>query len=129
MPDRLEGKVAVVTGAGQGIGAAIARCFAAEGASVVIAELNLETGEAVSKGIAAAGGSALFVQTDVADPASVTALSSAVGAAFGAPDILVNNAGINVFTDPLKTTDDDWRRCMSVDLEGVWRCSRAFFPE
>src|ERR1700722_12716277 len=55
-------------------------------------------------------------------------MSEAARAAFPPPDILVNNAGINVFTDPLKTTDQDWRRCMSVDLEGVWRCSRAFLP-
>jgi NAD(P)-dependent dehydrogenase (short-subunit alcohol dehydrogenase family) len=128
MQGRLEGKVAVVTGAGQGIGAAIARCFAREGASVVVAEINPETGAAIAAELTAAGGQALFVQTDVADPGSVAAMSEAARAAFPAPDILVNNAGINVFTDPLKTTDQDWRRCMSVDLEGVWRCSRAFLP-
>jgi NAD(P)-dependent dehydrogenase (short-subunit alcohol dehydrogenase family) len=128
MQGRLEGKVAVVTGAGQGIGAAIARCFAREGASVVVAEINPETGAAIAAELTAAGGQALFVQTDVADPGSVAAMSEAARAAFPPPDILVNNAGINVFTDPLKTTDQDWRRCMSVDLEGVWRCSRAFLP-
>ena len=128
MQGRLEGKVAVVTGAGQGIGAAIARCFAREGASVVVAEINPETGAAIAAELTAAGGKALFVQTDVADPGSVAAMSDAARAAFPPPDILVNNAGINVFTDPLKTTDEDWRRCMSVDLDGVWRCSRAFLP-
>ena len=117
-----------MTGAGQGIGAAIARCFAREGASVVVAEINPETGAAIAAELTAAGGQALFVQTDVADPGSVAAMSEAARAAFPPPDILVNNAGINVFTDPLKTTDEDWRRCMSVDLEGVWRCSRAFLP-
>ena len=118
MQGRLEGKVAVVTGGGQGIGAAIARCFAREGASVVVAEINPETGAAIAAELTAAGGQALFVQTDVADPGSVAAMSEAARAAFPPPDILVNNAGINVFTDPLKTTDQDWRRCMSVDLEG-----------
>lgn len=128
MPGRLDGKVALVTGAGQGIGAAIARCFAAENAKVVLAEINPETGAAVEQELVGAGGRALFIKTDVADAVSVSAMSKAAHAAFGSPDILVNNAGVNVFMDPLKTTEEDWRRCMSVDLEGVWRCSRAVLP-
>jgi NAD(P)-dependent dehydrogenase (short-subunit alcohol dehydrogenase family) len=128
MPGRLDGKVAVVTGAGQGIGAAIARCFAAEGASVVAAEINAETGVAIATELVQSGARALFVQTDVADSSSVAAMCEAARAAFGAPDVLVNNAGINVFRDPLKATDEDWSRCMSIDLDGVWRCSRAVLP-
>jgi NAD(P)-dependent dehydrogenase (short-subunit alcohol dehydrogenase family) len=128
MTGRLEGKTAVVTGAGQGIGAAIARCFAAEGARVVVAELNPETGAALAGELKAAGGSALFAPTDVTDPASVAAMRDTTRAAFGTPDILVNNAGVNVFRDPLAMSDHDWDRCMSVDLEGVWRCTREFLP-
>ena len=128
MPRRLDGKVAVVTGAGQGIGAAIARCFAAEGAKVVVAEVNPETGSATASELSAAGAEALFVQTDVSDPASAAAMSRSVGEAFGPPTVLVNNAGVNVFGDPLKATDEDWRRCMAVTLEGAWNCSRALLP-
>jgi NAD(P)-dependent dehydrogenase (short-subunit alcohol dehydrogenase family) len=128
MTGRLDGKIAVVTGAGQGIGAAIARCFAAEGAQVVVAELNPETGAAMASELAAAGARALFIPTDVSDPNSVVAMSNAVRDAFGTPDVLVNNAGINVFRDPLKTSDKDWRRCMAVDLDGVWQCVRAILP-
>ena len=117
-----------MTGAGQGIGAAIARCFASEGAKVVVAEINPETGAAVARELSAAGAEALFVQTDVSDPAAAEAMSEAVSSAFGAPDILVNNAGINVFRDPLKASAEDWRRCMAVTLEGAWNCSRAILP-
>jgi NAD(P)-dependent dehydrogenase (short-subunit alcohol dehydrogenase family) len=128
MAGRLDKKIAVVTGAGQGIGAAIARCFAAEGAQVVVAELNPETGAAMASELVATGAYALFIPTDVSDPSSVVAMANAVRDAFGIPDILVNNAGINVFGDPLKTSDQDWRRCMAVDLDGVWQCVRAILP-
>jgi len=128
MAGRLDGKVAVVTGAGQGIGAAIVRCFAAEGARVVVAEVNPETGAAMAAELKAAGAHAVFAPTDVTDPASVAATQDATRVAFGTPDILVNNAGINVFRDPLAMSDQDWDRCLSVDVEGVWRCTRAFLP-
>ncbi len=113
MAGRLAGKHAIVTGAGQGIGAAIARCFAAAGARVVVAERNAATGAAVAEEI---GGR--FIETDVTDAEGVAAMAAEARAAYGAPDILVNNAGINVFHDPLDTTDAEWRRCLSVDLEG-----------
>jgi NAD(P)-dependent dehydrogenase (short-subunit alcohol dehydrogenase family) len=128
MPGRLNDKIAIITGAGQGIGAATARCFAAEGACVAVAEINAETGAAMAAELTAKGAQALFIQTDVTDPMSVVRMAQETQEVFGIPDILVNNAGINVFRDPLSTTDEEWRRCMSVDLDGVWNCCRAVLP-
>lgn len=128
MADRLNGKTAIITGAGQGIGAAIARCFAAEGARLILAELNPKTGSELATELAQNGASAIFIQTDVSDSASVSTMRDEALEAFGPAHVLVNNAGINVFRDPLATTDEDWRRCMSVDLDGVWNCARAVLP-
>ncbi len=127
---RLAGKVALVTGAGRGIGAAIARAFAAEGAAVVLAELDAETAQACAHEIAAqqAAAQVLAVQTDVTQAGSVRAAVDAAERTFGPVDVLVNNAGINVFADPLAMTDDDWRRCFAVDLDGVWNGCRAVLP-
>ncbi|WP_322051054.1 SDR family oxidoreductase [Paraburkholderia bannensis] len=127
--NRLTGKVALVTGAGRGIGAAIARAFAAEGAAVVLAELDIATAQVTAREIAeATGAKVLAVQTDVTQSASVQAAVSEAQEAFGPVDVLVNNAGINVFADPLTMTDDDWRRCFAVDLDGVWNGCRAVLP-
>jgi len=125
---RLSNKVAVITGAGQGIGEAIARAFHREGAAVVIAEMNEATGTALAEDLAAQGGDALFRRTDVTKAGEVAATVEASLAAFGRIDILVNNAGINVFHEPLATSEEEWRRCFAVDLEGVWTVSKAVLP-
>jgi NAD(P)-dependent dehydrogenase (short-subunit alcohol dehydrogenase family) len=128
--NRLANKVALVTGAGRGIGAEIAHAFAREGAAVVLAELDLEMAQRTAREIEAAAGTTkvLAVQTDVTQSASVQHAVSEAQRAFGAVDVLVNNAGINVFCDPLTMTDEDWRRCFAVDLDGVWNGCRAVLP-
>ena len=120
---RLDQKVAIVTGAGQGIGAAIARAFAAEGAQVIVAELNPETGAAVAEEI---GG--IFCRTDVTDQADVEAVAALALERFGRVDVLVNNAGANVFYRPHEMPRREWARCMALDLEACWAMTEAVLP-
>jgi len=128
MGGRLDGKVAIITGGGRGIGAAISSRFAAEGARVVIAQRDESVGGAQAERIRAAGGSATCIPTDVADREQLEALVALTVEHYGQPDILVNNAGIFVAGDPLELTSEQWQRCMSVDLEGAWWASRAVLP-
>ena len=128
MGGRLQGKRAIVTGAGQGIGEAIARLFAAHGSHVFIGEINAVTGNEVASRIVASGGRATFVETDVTDKAEVDRLIEMTVAQAGGIDILVNNAGANVFYEPLDMPEEAWRRCMDLDVEAAWTCSRAVLP-
>ena len=128
MTDRLKGDIAIITGGGQGIGAAISSLYAAEGASVVIAQRSASTGEAHAQAIRDAGGQAVAISTDVSAEVDIAALVAGTVEAFGPPSILVNNAGIAVFDDPLTLTREQWERCFSVDLEAAWWLSQAVLP-
>jgi NAD(P)-dependent dehydrogenase (short-subunit alcohol dehydrogenase family) len=131
MSMRFENKVAVVTGAAQGIGEAYARALAAEGAKVVVADLNEESGTRVAKEIEADGGTAMFVRCDVSDAESATAMAEATVAAYGGIDCLVNNAAIygDMQFDLLITVDwDYYRKFMSVNMDGALVVTRAVYP-
>jgi NAD(P)-dependent dehydrogenase (short-subunit alcohol dehydrogenase family) len=124
---RFEGRVAVVTGAAQGIGEAYARALASEGASVVVADIDAEEGQKVAADI---GG--LFVRTDVSSHESAAAMVEQAVAAYGGIDLLVNNAAIygDMQFDLLITVDwDYYRRFMSVNMDGVLVMTRAVHPE
>jgi NAD(P)-dependent dehydrogenase (short-subunit alcohol dehydrogenase family) len=128
---RFDEKVVVVTGAAQGIGEAYARALAAEGAAVVVADLNEDAGAAVARQIEADGGTAMFVRTDVSSHESAAALVEAVTAAYGGIDGLVNNAAIygEMQFDLLISVDwDYYRRFMSVNMDGVLVMTRAVHP-
>ena len=123
--NELAGRVAIITGAGRGIGLGIARAFCEAGATCVIAELELAAGEAAARQLREYGHSAWAQQSDVRSRESVDALVEAVLHRHGQVDILVNNAGINLIS-PIEThPDSDWQLQIDVMLNGVFICTRA----
>jgi NAD(P)-dependent dehydrogenase (short-subunit alcohol dehydrogenase family) len=121
----LAGKVAIVTGAGMGMGAATARVFAARGASVVVSDINLAAAEETAATVRAAGGTAHVVECDVAEEEQVAALVAETVATFGRLDCAVNNAAITPDVLPIAEADMDvWDRVIRIDLRSVMLCMK-----
>jgi NAD(P)-dependent dehydrogenase (short-subunit alcohol dehydrogenase family) len=121
----LDGEIALVTGAGSGIGAGVAALLAEAGAHVICADLRLDAADAVAARIAEAGGAATALEVDVADEASVKRLFGEVAGRFGRLDLLVNNAGIYPKSDFLALDADSWDRVQDVNLRGAYFCMRG----
>jgi len=122
---RLEGKVAIVTGAASGMGKAIAEGYAKEGAKVAVSDLNLEGAQAVVEGIQAAGGTAFAIQTNVASTEDLQRLFDETKTNYGQLDILVNNAGIMDGMEPVgEISDERWEKVFAVNTTAVMRSMR-----
>ena len=124
-----DGRVAIVTGAAMGIGAACARAFAARGARVVIADFDVEAGEATAGALVEGGHTAVFVRTDVTSMADMEAMAATAVDRFGGIDVLVNNAAQAIGGVVDEIDEATWNRVMTTNLSSVWRGMRVCVPE
>lgn len=124
MPQRLHGKVAAITGAGMGLGRAMAELFAGEGAQVVAADINAEAAQKTITRIAAQGGDAIMVVMDVRQAQDAERLTRTAVEAYGRLDILVNNVGVQVNKDVVDTTEEEWDFVVDTNLKSMFLCAK-----
>ena len=127
--ERLKNKVVLLTGAAQGIGEAIVATFASQQAKLVISDIQGEKVENVAAQWRGKGADVVAIKADVSQPQDLQAMARLAVELHGRIDVLVNCAGVNVFRDPREMTEEDWRRCFAIDLDGAWYGCKAVLPQ
>lgn len=125
---RFQGKVAIITGAGSGLGRSTALHLSGEGARVAVVDIDLPAAQSVSEEIAAAGGVALALEADVAEPERVRSVVAQIASSLGRPEVLVNSAGIGQFAHTTDISFDAWTRTIAVNLGGTFLMCQAALP-
>ncbi|MGA1804802.1 SDR family oxidoreductase [Rhizobium sp. HT1-10] len=128
MSRRLSGKHILVTGAAQGIGLAIAKACIAEDAALFLIDMDGALLADEAQTLLSSGARLGYARADITDAAAIHTIVAQAGREIGPINALINNAGINVFSEPLETTDAEWDRCFDVNLKGAWNCCKAVLP-
>jgi NAD(P)-dependent dehydrogenase (short-subunit alcohol dehydrogenase family) len=125
---RLTGKRIFITGAAQGIGLAIARACLAEDASLYLIDRDEALLAATASELKLSGAKLGYQVSDITDAAAIQAAVARAASEIGTINALINNAGVNVFFEPLETSDEEWDRCFDINLKGAWNCCKAVLP-
>ena len=128
MVGRLAGKRVFITGAAQGIGLAIAEAFVREAAAVFLIDMDGALLAAEAERLRTQGATVGYMTADITDAKAIGEAVAQAEREIGRINALVNNAGVNVFTEPLETSDEEWNRCFDINLKGAWNCSKAVLP-